>query len=209
MKTYDNTKTLKGLWVITRKIDGVQVVVEGNGPPVSRKGKPLYGLPELIPGRYEVFINNWEETVSHVRSHNSTACSIDYLYRLSPTVDKRLIIIKEIINPSHDFINSLFIQEIENGNEGLVLLGTNGEELKVKAKSSYDVEITEIIEGKGKFVGMMGALQTDKGKVGTGFNNQDRLSKWDIGETIEVECMGLTPSGKFRHPRFVRRRFDK
>jgi hypothetical protein len=27
--------------------------------------------------------------------------------------------------------------------------------------------------------------------------------------TIEVEAMGLTPAGKFRHPRFVRVRWDK
>ena len=26
---------------------------------------------------------------------------------------------------------------------------------------------------------------------------------------IEVACMGLTKLGKFRHPRFIRERFDK
>lgn len=53
------------------------------------------------------------------------------------------------------------------------------------------------------------AFMTEKGKVGTGFSNDDRKADWEIGEIIEVEAMGLTPAGKFRHPRFSRRRFDK
>jgi ATP-dependent DNA ligase len=49
------------------------------------------------------------------------------------------------------------------------------------------------------------------GKVGTGFSDAMRKEDWNsrIGEFIEVECMQLTPDGKFRHPRFLKRRWDK
>ena len=61
----------------------------------------------------------------------------------------------------------------------------------------------------------MGALITEMGKVGTGFTDINR--EWwadpcrdlPVPYIIEVECMGLTKNGKFRHPRFKRIRWDK
>jgi ATP-dependent DNA ligase len=81
------------------------------------------------------------------------------------------------------------------------------------------VTVTEIIEGTGKHKGRMGALMTPMGKVGTGFTDQERKEWWGrkallgnhptLAWLIEVECMQLTPDGKFRHPRFLRIRYDK
>ena len=81
--------------------------------------------------------------------------------------------------------------------------------LKVKSSDTFDVQVTDVVPGRGKHTGRMGALMTERGKVGTGFTDAQRSEVWQAGEIIEVECMSLTPSGKFRHPRFVRRRFDK
>jgi len=48
------------------------------------------------------------------------------------------------------------------------------------------------------------------GNVGTGLTDDQRRQFWAKPPlTIEVECMELTPDGKFRHPRFKRERFDK
>ena len=38
---------------------------------------------------------------------------------------------------------------------------------------------------------------------------QELADNLPIGKTIEVEVMELTPTGKFRHPRFMRLRPDK
>ena len=75
-----------------------------------------------------------------------------------------------------------------------------------------DVEILDIVEGTGRNKNRLGAFITNMGKVGSGLTDLDRDKYYDkkyIGETIEVDCMELTPSGKFRHPRFVRLREDK
>ncbi len=46
----------------------------------------------------------------------------------------------------------------------------------------------------------------------TGANNRARerfTARFIVGKTIEIACMGLTPDGRFRHPRFIRLRLDK
>lgn len=117
------------------------------------------------------------------------------------------------------------------GYEGLVL--RQGDKwLKVKPKPSWDVLILDAIEGVGKRKGHVGAFMTSKGKVGgfRGFTYDDLRDIWQqhldhphgqesgvvgvlagpiIGQTIEVEAMGLTPAGKFRQPRCIRFRPDK
>lgn len=210
MKAYDirNGKDqLLGYWKVTRKIDGVQVIFNNDDPPVSRRGKPLYGIPKMPAGKYEVFINNWEDTVSHVRSRNSKPCPKKCLFSLSP-IDDRLYI-GTYANPPQKLLTELFEQELTAGHEGLVIFGLDNKEFKIKRIDGFDVKITGIIPGKGRLIGMVGALMTPMGNVGSGLTDTDRKLNWEIGETIEVESMGLTPSGKFRHPRFIRRRIDK
>lgn len=211
MKAYDLTAppALNGLWLFSRKLDGVQAVYDGNNSPVSRRGKPLHGLPIMPAGKYEVFIRSWEETVSHVRSHDSPTCNAEYLYRIDAAeVDSRLII-ASIENPTALDVAQNFYHAITKGDEGLVLHGPSGKALKVKTTHTWDVPVQEIIPGKGKHVGRMGALMTPMGKVGTGFTDAERDAVWVAGEVIEVEAMEVTPAGKFRHPRFLRKRFDK
>jgi hypothetical protein len=211
MDAYNPKKhKLEGLWVITRKIDGIQAVYGTEGEaPVSRKGKPLWNLPQRPPGTYEVFIKDWSTTASLVRTRTGgkpllAAC----LYQLEPEIDPRLHYC-ESTDPSPEKIQVLFEAALKAGYEGLVLRGPSGQRLKVKNSVSYDVPITAVLPGKGKNAGKMGSLLTPMGRVGTGFSDRDRIAKWNIGELIEVECMELTEGGKFRHPRFIRRRFDK
>jgi DNA ligase-1 len=120
------------------------------------------------------------------------------------------------MHPAAWFIEDALANVLTCGDEGLVL--QQGEvRLKVKPKQSYDVPVTGIIAGKGKHAGRMGALITPMGNVGTGFSDAQRKEfaalfadgPGDFQHIIEVEAMGLTPAGKFRHPRFVRVRWDK
>lgn len=234
MKLYDplKTKLKHGIWEITLKIDGVQAQYR-SGVPTSRNGKPLYNLPSMKDGDYEVFLGDFKSSISACRTHEGKKIPSTNLYRLEPEIDTRLKFDK-IINPTPEKIMELMQAALERGFEGLVLRGPNGERLKVKDKDNYDVVVIGVIEGTGKFQGMMGALITPMGKVGTGFSNADRQKFWELRDyiegchncakkkatcrcphgpnyqmTIEVECMELTPDGKFRHPRFVRIREDK
>lgn len=236
MDVYNPTKhRLEGEWLITAKIDGVQAIYSAANPfPTSRAGKRLYNLPPMPLGVYEVFLGSWSETIETVRASKSKreVVPVEKLYRLEPKVDSRLEIRRMHlgfpISARHKFVMNEFSTALKKGYEGLVLHGPNGERLKVKNKETYDVKVLQILEGKGKHKGRMGALVTEMGKVGTGFSDDERRHWWKaqghltgcadgpgcemclkLLPIIEVECMELTEDGKFRHPRFVRLREDK
>lgn len=202
---------LKDEWEVTLKIDGVRMLRDEDGNPVSRAGKPLHNL-QNVPAEItdaEIFLKDWETSVSAVRTHDSTPVTEDMVYALDP-LDERLVL-ATWTDPEASKIEELLEATVRQGHEGLVL--RQGDKwLKVKPTETYDVVIKSIIEGTGKYVGMMGALMTDKGKVGTGFTDAMRKEYFHpayVGHIIEVECMSLTKDGKFRHPRFKRVRWDK
>ena len=210
-KNWDG-KDLKGDWDVSYKIDGIRAFISKNGV-VSRNGKPLYNLERFqsqAPMDVEVFCGSWEKTVTKVKTHSAAQYVFDSeIYSLDP-LDKRLFV-ETIYNPTAQDIEILLDEALNSNYEGLVL--RQGKKwLKVKGEETYDVRITELQEGTGKYVGMLGAFMTEKGKVGTGFTDDDRQVFFDpalIGTIVEVECQGLTPFGSFRHPRFKRLRFDK
>lgn len=223
-------KDLKGTWQVTLKIDGVRMLRDANGYPVSRNGKPLYNL-ENIPAEItdaEIFYGDWETSISHCRSSVTDVgkVTMEHVYSLFPTVDPRLDL-GNITDPTADEINTILKEVLKDGHEGLVLRELEGKErlFKVKPHETYDVRVTGMVEGTGKHAGRMGALITPMGNVGTGFTDKDREWWWEQGSkcleaydlgiegaapiTIEVECWELTKDGKFRHPRFIRVREDK
>ena len=203
-----NGKDLFGEWVVTRKLDGVRALMDEDGSVVSRAGKPLYNLSHLKFRDAEIFLGSWEKTVSAVRTLQRDNIPEECVYSLSPLDDR--LYLETTTDPTKEYIELLLSERLSLGEEGLVL--RKGDTwVKVKGIETFDVEILHVIPGKGKHEGRMGALLTEKGKVGTGFTDEDRkkFSRGCEGTIIEVECMGLTPQGKFRHPRFVRERFDK
>jgi len=203
-------QALFGEWQVTRKLDGVRMLRDEEGNPVSRSGKPLYNLGWVCPGveDAEVFSEDWDTTVSLVRTHSFRDVPRDAIYPLDPP-DPRLVL-ETITDPSPLHVERLLREALARGDEGLVLR-QGFTWLKVKPVENYDVVVRDITPGKGKYEGMVGALVTDRGKV-SGMDDEDR-AKWKdgsiIGKTIEVECMSLTKNGKFRHPRIVRVRWDK
>jgi hypothetical protein len=212
MKEWKPDKEIEGPFTVTRKIDGVQAQLY-KGVWLSRADKPLYNLPvDLNDGIYEVYLGDWNSTVSAVRTINGDPIPKEALYQIYPYTDDRLYIFqgeKEESLPI-DQVEELFKEEVGKGNEGLVIW-TEKYPIKVKEKYTYDVEITGWVEGKGRNTGRLGAFQTAMGNIGTGFTDKDRekYKRNMIGMTIEVECMELTKAGKFRHPRFVRVRPDR
>ncbi|WJJ54328.1 hypothetical protein [Vibrio phage JPW] len=215
-------KDLKGAWQFTIKIDGVRMLRDEAGNPISRNGKPLYNLenvPEEISDA-EIYYGSWEESISHCRSRVTAVGSVDgeHVYSLFPVVDKRLDL-GIYINPTAEDINTALSLVLAEGHEGLVLreIDGKGKLYKVKPNETYDVEVIGMVEGTGKHRGRMGALLTPMGNVGTGFTDKEREWWWSQypsfestpRKIIEVECWELTKSGQFRHPRYIRLREDK
>lgn len=209
---------LQGDWDVTLKLDGVRAFILPNGV-FSRNGKPLYNLDHLrvnAPMDVEVFCGSWEKTIAAVKTqwpHDYRPVDGKHIYSLDP-LDEQLFY-KTVTDPTELEIKVLLKHAQAMNYEGLVLRQTRyGKQtwLKVKGEETYDVKINGLMEGEGKYKGMLGAFFTAKGKVGSGFTDEERRLLFDmslVGETIEVECQKLTPLGMFRHPRFKRMRFDK
>lgn len=225
-----NGKDLKGTWEFTLKIDGVRAFFTRERGWFSRNGKPLYNIPTVYRGDgpmegCEVYCSkpgrsskeNYKATIKCVRAKTKARpIRTAELYSLGP-LDHRLVL-QAITSPNAGFIRATLASVVAQGYEGLVLreVGGKGRWLKVKPTETYDVRVTDIIEGTGKHKGRMGALMTEMGKVGTGFSDEERKEWWGFRRShaskwplIEVSCMQLTPAGKFRHPRFERIRYDK
>lgn len=93
------------------------------------------------------------------------------------------------------------------GGEGVMLNTVSGlyeikrskDLLKVKHTEEYTLKVTNLLEGTGKFEGMLGALVVDYNGnslgVGSGFTDQQRRDIWDrpeayIGRNVEIDTFG-------------------
>ena len=103
------------------------------------------------------------------------------------------------------------------GGEGLMLhrgssfykSGRSDDLLKLKQHMDAEAIVMKHINGKGKFVGMLGAIlvETHDGirfKIGTGFTNEERKNPPSIGSTVTYKYFGLTSKGKPRFASFMR-----
>jgi len=205
-----NGKDINLPCLVSTKIDGVRVEYK-QGKPYSRSGKPLYNLPEGLKGTYEVALEDWNATVSVVRSQQKLpTVSLDDMYMLHPKLDRRLLLAKFDRLAAEDVLK--IAQAVwDAGEEGLIIHTNDGVRHKVKQKHTVDLPIIGIIPGKGKHKGRMGAILTEMGKVGTGFTDEDRerIDESYIGKIVECSYMELTKDGKLRMPVFERIREDK
>lgn len=92
----------------------------------------------------------------------------------------------------------------------------NGAVIKVKPDITVDVRVVGVVEGKGKYVGMLGALVCEyngkqfqlSGMADTQrrewFDNPDSI----VGKVVEVQAMEVSKHGVLREPRFKSVRFD-
>lgn len=90
--------------------------------------------------------------------------------------------------------------------------------LKLKDMLTTEVMVEDVVEGLGKYRGMLGAFtcRTYWGTVisiGGGFTDAQRQVYWEqrhaaTGMVLEVAYHELTPDGTLRHPRFLRARND-
>lgn len=117
------------------------------------------------------------------------------------------------------------------GAEGLVvrnpsapyLSGRSDQALKVKIKQDAECVVRGYTEGKGKYIGQVGALLCEIApgqfkhlskpadrvlKIGSGLSDQQRANPPAIGTLVTFQYMGLTRKGLPRFPVFLRVRSD-
>ncbi|WP_343816214.1 DNA ligase [Colwellia asteriadis] len=119
--------------------------------------------------------------------------------------------------PTLAALNSKLNTVIAMQGEGLMLhlasayyqVGRNKALLKLKRFDDAEATVIAYTEGKGKYIGMMGALQvkTEQGvvfKIGSGFSDDERKNPPAIGSIITYKFNGLTQAGVPRFARFWR-----
>ena len=105
----------------------------------------------------------------------------------------------------------------EGGGEGVMLRrkdslhrgGRGGDLIKMKPFADAEAEVVAHHPGKGKFAGMLGALEAETAdgirfRIGTGFSDNERRAPPPIGATITYKYSGFTNTGKPRFPVLVK-----
>ncbi len=103
------------------------------------------------------------------------------------------------------------------GGEGLVLhlanapvtSGRSDVLLKLKVLQDAEAMVVGYTPGKGKYAGVVGALNVQAGsgqtfKLGTGLTDQQRQNPPTIGSSVTYSYQDITPGGKPRFARFMR-----
>ena len=142
--------------------------------------------------------------------------------RLITDMPTWLIIIKqwrvsdeaELLNQLDSFVNTKAEGLMLHHGDSLYSAKRSDDLLKLKPSFDSEGIVLSYEEGKGKFIGMMGALWVNalipdeeglavrqRFKIGSGFTDADRKNPPSIGSEITFQYSGLTSKGK---PRFVR-----
>lgn len=112
----------------------------------------------------------------------------------------------------------LKLQQIaRSGGEGLMLhradaawqTGRSDILLKLKKQMDAEAKVIGYLPGKGKYQGMVGALLVEmpdgkRFQLGTGFNDEQRITPPGIGSTVTYRYRDLTPQGLPRFANFLR-----
>lgn len=144
----------------------------------------------------------------------------DLLERLKKVKSTKYIkIIKQIRVKDKEHLNE-FLKSVEKkGGEGVVVrdgslayyTGRDNNALKVKSYIDEECEVVGYNRGNGKYEGLVGSLSCRMSnlkviKIGSGLNEDQRVTPPKIGAIITFKYYGLTSKGNPRFPVFLRER---
>ncbi len=188
------------LWLARGKFDVLSGIVRKEQPIDSEWRDVKYMAFELPAG-----------------SGTFSARSVELKTLVQKTAWPQLQWIEQFKLTSEKALQAKLKQITAQGGEGLMLhkadapvtVGRSPVLLKLKPISDAEGIVLAHIPGKGKFAGMLGALQikTEDGhtvKIGTGFTDEQRKNPPAIGSTITYSYRDTTPSGKPRFAAFLR-----
>ncbi len=127
-------------------------------------------------------------------------------------------VIPQMLIRNRENLKSFFDEVIEGNGEGVVLrrpdvpyyVGRKSDSLKYKGFSDDECIVTGYLPGKGKFEGLVGAIECHwkemKIRIGSGLTKETRTHPPKIGETITFKYWNLTYKGKPKYPVFLRAR---
>jgi len=118
---------------------------------------------------------------------------------------------------SHAALMAQLDEVVADGAEGLMLhhqdalykTGRSNNLLKVKRYSDAEARVIKQLPGKGKYLGMMGALLMEmpdgtRFRIGSGFSDKERRLPPPVGSEVTYKHYGKTRKGKPRFASFLR-----
>lgn len=161
---------------------------------------------------------NWHQIKHYIfEVPNTSGGLFERLNRVKPYENDSIKIIPQIAVQNKKHLKE-FLQEIERkGGEGVVVRDPNApyintrtnKALKVKSFQDTECEVVGYSKGKGKFEGMIGALECKLPnklifRIGSGLTDKERKHPPAIGSQITFKYQGLTKNGKPRFPVYLR-----
>jgi len=136
---------------------------------------------------------------------------------LEPIENKHIQLAKQYRVASHTALMTKLDQAVDNGSEGLMIhhqnahykTGRTRDLMKVKRYADAEARVIKHLPGKGKYLGMLGALllETPEGirfRVGSGLSDDERRSPPLVGAEVTYKFYGKTRKGKPRFASFLR-----
>jgi len=197
----------------------------------------------LMDGELWIARGQFEQTSGIIRQKSAAKSSwqkirfmIFDLPKTSGNFSQRIAVMKNIIKQANSpYLNMITQQKfssvsslfahldgiVELGGEGLMLhhqnalykVGRVQHLMKLKKYQDAEAKVIAHIQGKGKFINMLGAIKvkTKSGivfKIGSGFSNEERKNPPPIGTQITYKFFGKTKNGIPRFVSFMRIRHD-
>jgi len=188
------------LWIGRGKFEEVSGIVRKENPEEEgwkRVNLMLFDMPQSK----EVFEKRYEDMKNLVAKSGS----------------KYLLVIEQKEITDHKNLMKQLHEMVKNGGEGLMLHRKDAlyqairsdDLLKLKTFEDAEAIVIAHIAGKGKYVGVMGALlvendEKQRFKIGGGFSDEQRKSPPEIGSRITYKFFGKTKNNKPRFASFMR-----
>ena len=129
----------------------------------------------------------------------------------------RLSVLEQVRVPNHEALMAMLARVARAGGEGLMLHrdaawyrgGRTPDLLKLKPYEDAEALVVAQVPGKGRFQGMLGALEVVEGagrrfRIGTGFTDSLRRNPPPIGSRVTFKFQGRTAEGLPRFASFLR-----
>lgn len=190
------------LWLARGQFDVLSGIVR-KATPVDDEWRRVSLQVFELPGAPGSFAQRYEQLQAVVRTANWSA----------------LQAVPQFTVASESALKARLNQVLQSGGEGLVLhlaeapytTGRSPVLLKYKLVADAEAVVTGHVPGKGKYAGLVGALQVKTAdgqsfKLGTGLSDAQRRNPPPIGSTVTYTYRDTTPGGKPRFAAFLRAR---
>jgi len=168
----------------------------------------------LDPDEWKTPVNSWRQRrfklTEMFRAGTPSGLVLTPAYDLSSEADA--------FKYYNQFLNLGYEGGIVKNARGIYRFSRHRDWMKLKETNDADLRVESLVEGEGKYRGMLGAAivfyNNKRVSVGSGFSDEQRELFWQnsnliLKKVIEIHYHQVTPEGSLRHPRFIKIREDK